>query len=258
MRKPTAGTVYIVGAGPGDPELITVKAMRRIQLADVILYDRLASEELLGYARPDAELVYVGKAPGAHSMPQHLINEALIEYAREGKTVVRLKGGDPFVFGRGAEEALELAALGIPYEIVPGITSAIGAAAAAGIPVTHREYAASFACVTGSRCHGDKSPIRWDLLAHSVDTLAVYMGVSQLPAIRAELLKHGKAAATPVALIERGTTERQRTIIGTLADIHTLAVTMKLSNPALIIIGDVVRVREQLLHAEQQAVTLIG
>jgi uroporphyrin-III C-methyltransferase len=258
MRRKAAGKVYIVGAGPGDPELITVKAMRRIQTADLIMYDRLASEELLGYAREGVELVYCGKAPGAHAMPQQLINEALVRYALEGKTVVRLKGGDPFVFGRGGEEALELAAWGIEFEIIPGITSAIGAAAAAGIPVTHREYAASFACVTGSRCHGDKSPIRWDLLAHSVDTLAIYMGVSQLPAIREELLKHGKAASTPVALIERGTTVRQRTITGTLADIHTLAVTMKLSNPALIIIGEVVRVRERLLQAEQQAITLIG
>ncbi|WP_169087867.1 uroporphyrinogen-III C-methyltransferase [Paenibacillus sp. PL91] len=258
MRNITAGMVYIVGAGPGDPELITIKAMRRIQQADVVLYDRLISKELLGYASSQAELVYCGKAPGSHAMPQHLINEALVNYARQGKSVVRLKGGDPLVFGRGAEEALALATQGIPFEIVPGITSAIGAAAAAGIPVTHREYAASFACVTGSRCHGDKSPIRWDLLAHSVDTLAIYMGVSELPAIREELLKHGKASSTPVALIERGTTTRQRTIVGTLANIHTLAISMKLSNPALIIIGDVVQVREQLLHAEQQAIAQIG
>ncbi|MFC5653122.1 uroporphyrinogen-III C-methyltransferase [Paenibacillus solisilvae] len=253
-----AGTVYIVGAGPGDPELITVKAMRRIQSADVVLYDRLANAELLGYARQDAELVYCGKAPHAHAMPQEQINETLIAYALEGKNVVRLKGGDPFVFGRGGEEAMALAAKGIAYEIVPGITSAIGAAAAAGIPVTHRDYASSFACVTGSRCHGDKSPVRWDLLAHSVDTLAIYMGVSQLGHIREELLKHGKSAATPAALIERGTTAQQRTIIGTLDNIHKLAVTMKLSNPALIIIGEVVRVREHLLAAEQQAVQLIG
>lgn len=258
MKKSATGTVYIVGAGPGDPELITVKAMRRIQLADVILYDRLVNEELLSYARPDTELVYCGKAPGAHAMPQHMINKTLVDYALQGKQVVRLKGGDPFVFGRGGEEALELVEWGIPYEIVPGITSAIGAAAAAGIPITHRGYAATFACVTGHRCHGDNSPVRWDLLAHGVDTLAIYMGVSQLPAIREELLKHGKSAATPVAVIERGTTSRQRTIVGTLADIHTLAVTMKISNPSLIIIGEVVRVRDQLLHAEQQAVAMIG
>ncbi|WP_138754236.1 uroporphyrinogen-III C-methyltransferase [Paenibacillus sinopodophylli] len=258
MRNNTTGMVYIVGAGPGDPELISVKAMRRIQQADVILYDRLISKELLAYAGPHTELVYCGKAPGSHAMSQQLINEALVRFAQAGKTVVRLKGGDPLVFGRGAEEALELASWGIPYEIVPGITSAIGAAAAAGIPVTHREYASSFACVTGSRCHGDKSPIRWDLLAHSVDTLAIYMGVSELPAIREELLKHGKPSSTPVALIERGTTKRQRTFVGTLADIHTLAVTVKLANPALIIIGEVVSVRERLMQAEEQAVALIG
>ena len=256
--KAAAGTVYIVGAGPGDPELITVKAMRRIQSADVILYDRLANTELLGYARHDVKLVYCGKAPNAHAMPQDQINEALIAYALEGSNVVRLKGGDPFVFGRGGEEAMALAAKGIAYEVVPGITSAIGAAAAAGIPVTHRDFASSFACVTGSRCHGDKSPVRWDLLAHSVDTLAIYMGVSQLGYIREELLKNGKAAATPVALIERGTTAQQRTIVGTLDNIHKLAITMKLSNPALIIVGEVVRVREQLLAAEHHAVQLIG
>lgn len=150
MNKTTNGIVYIVGAGPGDPELITVKATRRIQIADIILYDRLVNEKLLEYARPDAELIYCGKSPSIHALPQHLINEKLIEYALEGKRVVRLKGGDPFVFGRGGEEALELALKGIPYEIIPGITSAIGAAAAAGIPITHHDYAASFACVTGS------------------------------------------------------------------------------------------------------------
>lgn len=258
MRARAVGTVYIVGAGPGDPELITVKAMRRIQMADVILYDRLASEELLDYARVGAELVYCGKAPGAHAMPQERINEALVAYALEGKIVVRLKGGDPFVFGRGGEEAMELAAYGIPYEVVPGITSAIGAAASAGIPLTQRNLATSFACVTGSRCHDDKSPVRWDLLAHGVDTLVIYMGVSQLIYIREELLRHGKAGTTPVALIERGTTSQQRTIIGNLADIHNIAVSMKLSNPALIIVGEVVKVREQLLQAELQAVSMIG
>ncbi len=258
MKQSKAGMVYIIGAGPGDPELLTVKAMRRIQLADVIVYDRLVNPELLDLAKPDAKLVYCGKAPGAHSMPQDEINRTLVEYAVKGNHVVRLKGGDPFVFGRGGEEALELAAWGIPYEIVPGITSAIGAAASAGIPLTHRGYAASFACVTGNRCHGDNKPVRWDLLAHSVDTLAIYMGVSQLPDIREELLRHGKAEATPVAIIERGTTSRQRTLIGTLGDIHTIAAAMKVSNPALIVIGEVVHIREQLLHAERQAITMIG
>ncbi|WP_430160222.1 uroporphyrinogen-III C-methyltransferase [Paenibacillus algorifonticola] len=247
------GTVYIVGAGPGDPELITVKAMRRIQSADIILYDRLATTELLDYASKNVELIYCGKAPNAHAIPQDQINQLLVQYASQGKNVVRLKGGDPFVFGRGGEETLELAKHGIPYEVIPGITSAIGAAAAANIPLTHREHASSFACVTGTRCHGDKAPVRWDLLAHSVDTLAIYMGVSQLGAIREELLKHGKVSTTPVALIERGTTSKQRTFTGTLEHIHHLAASVQLSNPALIIIGEVVKVREQLLLAEQLA-----
>ncbi|GLX70033.1 uroporphyrinogen-III C-methyltransferase [Paenibacillus glycanilyticus] len=253
MRAAAAGKVYIVGAGPGDPELITVKAMRRIGMADIVMYDRLVNEELLAYAQPDAELVYCGKAPNAHAMPQEAINAALVAYAKQGKTVVRLKGGDPFVFGRGGEEALELAEHGIEWEIVPGITSAIGAAASAAIPLTHRGRAASFACVTGNRCHGDQEPVRWDLLAHSVDTLAIYMGVSQLANIREELLKSGKAASTPVAVIERGTTSQQRVITGTLADIHKLASSLKVTNPALIIVGEVVKVREQLLLAERQA-----
>lgn len=248
-----AGLVSLVGAGPGDPELITVKALRRLQSADVILYDRLVSEELLAYAKPGAILLYGGKAPGHHAMPQETINRTLIEYAREGYSVVRLKGGDPFVFGRGGEEALALAEHAIPYEIVPGITSAIGAAASAEIPLTHRGIAASFAFVTGSRCHGDDEPVRWDLLAHAVDTLVVYMGVSQLPAIREELLKHGKDERTPVALVERGTTERQRVISGTLRDIHQLASAMKLEHPSLIIIGEVVRVRERLIQAARTA-----
>ena len=160
MKPP--GMVSIIGAGPGDPELITVKAMNRLREAEVVLYDRLVSEELLPYAGPFAELVYVGKAPGRHAMPQEEIERWLIRYAMDGKRVVRLKGGDPFVFGRGGEEALALAAAGIPYEVIPGITSALGAAASAGVPLTHRGAAASFACVTGSRCHGDQTPIRWE------------------------------------------------------------------------------------------------
>lgn len=253
------GKVFIVGGGPGDPELVTVKAVRCLREASVILYDRLVNPALLDYAAPGAERIYCGKAPGAHAMPQQHIHETLVRYALAGHTVVRLKGGDPFVFGRGGEEALALAAQGIPFEIVPGVTSALGAAAAAGIPLTHRGYAASFACVTGSRCHGDSgdSPVRWDLLARSVDTLAIYMGVSELPAIRQALLTHGKAPTTPVALIENSTTARQRVMTGTLDTIHNLARHMKLDNPALIIIGEVVRVRELLLQAERQAWTMI-
>ncbi|AJY76017.1 uroporphyrinogen-III C-methyltransferase [Paenibacillus beijingensis] len=256
MRQ--TGKVYIVGAGPGDPELVTLKAVRLIGAGDVILYDRLVGKELLAHAKPGAELIYCGKAPGRHAMQQEMINKALVAYAQEGKTVVRLKGGDPFIFGRGGEEALELAAAGIPYEIVPGITSAIGAAAYSSIPLTHRGSAASFACVTGSRCRGGETGIRWDLLAHSVDTLVIYMGVSHLPDIRQELLAHGKDASTPVALIERGTTNKQRTVVGTLADIHELAESQRVKNPALIVVGEVVKVREQLAGLEQQALAEYG
>ncbi|XID92982.1 uroporphyrinogen-III C-methyltransferase [Paenibacillaceae bacterium WGS1546] len=248
------GKVSIVGAGPGDPELITVKALKRIREADVILYDRLANEELLAYAKPGAVKIYCGKAPGRHAAPQDEINETLAAYALRGSIVVRLKGGDPLVFGRGGEEALALAERGIPCEIVPGITSSIGAAASARIPLTHRGIAGSVAIVTGNRCHDREARIRWDLLARGVDTLVVYMGVGKLGEIRAELLRHGKAASTPVALIERATLPDERIVVGTLADIHLLAARMALSNPALIVIGETVRIREgleRLLEAEE-------
>jgi len=251
----SSGHVSIIGAGPGDPELLTVKAMRAIEAADVIMYDRLVNKEVLQYAKPDVKLVYCGKAPGKHAMTQTDINAALVHYAFQGKRIVRLKGGDPFIFGRGGEEALELAAAGIAYTIIPGITSAIGAAAAASIPMTHRHVATSFACVTGYRSPDNHKPVRWDLLAHSVDTLAIYMGVSQLASIQQELLQAGKAASTPIAFIEQGTLPKQRIIIGTLGGMNELATTSKLINPSLIIIGDVVRIREQLhaamLHAQK-------
>ncbi|MBQ4900455.1 uroporphyrinogen-III C-methyltransferase [Paenibacillus sp. Marseille-P2973] len=259
------GLVSIVGAGPGDPELITVKALKALRGAEVILYDRLVNEELLSYADARALRIYCGKSPGQHAMTQEMIQRRLIDYALEGKRVVRLKGGDPFVFGRGGEEALALAARGIPYEVIPGITSAIGAAAASGIPLTHRGVAASFACVTGSRCPGGTDgpggggpPIRWDLLAHAVDTLVIYMGVGQLREIRAELLKHGKAGTTPTALIESGTTGRQRTFVSTLAEVHKLAAAVQLSNPALIVVGEAAAIREQLRQLQHQAAVRIG
>jgi len=258
MRSGASGKVYLVGAGPGDPELITLKAMRLIQSADIILYDRLVNNELLRHRAPHAQLIYCGKAPGAHTMSQTSIQQLLIRYARQGSSVVRLKGGDPLVFGRGAEEALELAEHGIDFEIVPGITSAIGAAAVTGIPLTHRGYSASFACVTGSRCHGGSPPIRWELLAHGIDTLTIYMGVSELPAIREQLLLHGKPASTPAALIENGTTSEQRIFTGTLSDIHLVAAANSLQNPAMIIIGEVVRIRGQLHSAQAQAMALMG
>lgn len=256
MRAPAE--VHIVGAGPGDPELITVKALKRIREADVILYDRLVNEELLGYAKPRATLVYCGKAPGRHAMTQERINELLVAYALAGKRTVRLKGGDPFVFGRGGEEALALAERGIPYEVVPGITSAIGIAASAGIPLTHRGIATSFALVTGSLCHETGEPRNWEELARSVDTLVVYMGVSKLAEIRENLVRHGRSLQTPVALVENGTTERERVAVGTLANIDKIAEAMKLGNPALIVIGEVVRIREKLAALAGHAARHIG
>ncbi|WP_253299113.1 uroporphyrinogen-III C-methyltransferase [Paenibacillus barcinonensis] len=247
------GRVSIIGAGPGDPELITVKALKRIQAADVILYDRLVGDALLAEARENALCIYCGKAPGLHSMSQEMIGRILASHAAEGKQVVRLKGGDPFIFGRGGEEALVLASSGIPYEIIPGITSAVGASASSLIPLTHRGAASSFACVTGTGRDGRVSSVRWDLLAHSVDTLVIYMGISQLPQIQRELLLHGKAGHTPAALIERGTTAEERIVTGTLAELHTLAVTHHITNPALIMIGECVLVREQLLQMQLTA-----
>ncbi|MEN1987916.1 uroporphyrinogen-III C-methyltransferase [Paenibacillus hubeiensis] len=252
-NRGSRGIVSIIGAGPGDPDLITVKALKCIQRADVILYDRLVNDQLLAEAPEDALRIYCGKAPGLHSMTQEMIGRMLVTHALEGKRVVRLKGGDPFVFGRGGEEALALAQAGIDYEIVPGITSATGSSASSQIPLTHRGLSSSFACITGTGSDGRASSVRWDLLAHGVDTLAIYMGISQLPHIQQELLRHGKSGSTPAALIERGTTSAERVITGTLADLHMLAVSEKISNPALIVIGEVVKVREQLLHLQSSA-----
>lgn len=249
------GLVSIVGAGPGDPELITVKALRRIQTADVLLYDRLVNDDLLAEA-PDAALrIYCGKAPGLHSMSQEMIGRLLVAHAAEGKQVVRLKGGDPFIFGRGGEEALVLAEAGIPFEVIPGITSAVGTSASSLIPLTHRGVASTFACVTGTGSDGRVSSVRWDLLAHSVDTLVIYMGISQLPLIQRELLQSGKSSSTPAALIERGTTAKERIITGTLGQLHALSLSEKVNNPALIIIGDAVLVREQLIQLQRAAET---
>ncbi len=252
------GMVSIVGAGPGDPELITVKALQRIQQADVIVYDRLVSEELLVEARADARRIYCGKAPGLHHMSQQAIHRTFLQQASLGLHVVRLKGGDPLVFGRGGEEALFLEQHGIRYEIIPGVTASIGAAAGADIPLTHRGIATSFACITASQSADNPNPIRWDLLASSVDTLAIYMGVSQLESICRELVQHGRPASTPVALIENGTTTAQRVLTGTLTDIAAIAVREELRNPALIIIGEVVHVREQLMAMREQAALQMG
>jgi uroporphyrin-III C-methyltransferase len=245
------GKVYIVGAGPGDPELITVKAARLIGSADVILYDRLVSEETIALAKEDCELIYVGKHPGEPSTPQERINEMLVEKAREGGNVVRLKGGDPFLFGRGGEEAQVLSGEGIPYEIVPGITSAISVPAYAGIPVTQRHVASSVAFITGHEASTKtKGTVEWERIARSVDTLVVMMGIRNLGSIVERLIKGGRDPETPVAIIEKGTTKEQRTITGTLGTIEAKARAEDIKPPAITIIGDVVNLRKELRWIE--------
>ena len=240
------GIVYIVGAGPGDEELITVKGLNCIKQADVILYDRLVNKDLLNYAKPDALLISCGKLPNCHTMQQNTINLELVKYAKEGKIVTRLKGGDPFIFGRGAEEAASCQEAGIPFEVVPGVTSGIAAPAYAGIPVTHRDYSSSFAVITGHRKEGEADNIRWESLAKCVDTLAIYMGMKNLNYITNQLIAHGRSKDTPVALIHQGTTSLQRTVVGTLETIFEIAMKEQVKNPSMIIVGEVVRFREKL------------
>ncbi len=241
------GMVYLVGAGPGDYKLISVKALEYIQGADTIVYDRLADDRLLAYARPDVELIYVGKASSAHTMRQEEINQVLVDKAREGKSVVRLKGGDPFVFGRGGEEALELIANNLPFEVVPGITSAISVPAYAGIPVTHRGIATSFAVITG---HEDpaktESNMKWDKLATGVDTLVFLMGVENLPHITAQLIKNGRQAETPAAVIRWGTKPEQRVLVTTVGRAAEDVAAQGIKPPAIFIVGEVVKLRKDL------------
>ncbi|OCA85187.1 uroporphyrinogen-III C-methyltransferase [Pseudobacillus wudalianchiensis] len=243
----TTGKVFLVGAGPGDPKLITVKGMECLQKADVIAYDRLVNKELLAYAKPGAELIFCGKLPGKHALIQEQINRLLVEKAEQGLIVVRLKGGDPCVFGRVGEEAEELAISGIPFEIVPGITAGIAAPAYAGIPITHRDHASSFAIVTAhGREQKGEDHINWQALAQGIDTIAFYMGVGNLAHICTQLIRHGKKPSTPAALIEWGTTAEQRTVIGELSSLEQKAKECHISNPAIVLIGEVVQLREKI------------
>jgi uroporphyrinogen III methyltransferase/synthase len=243
------GKVYLVGAGPGDPGLFTLKGKRCLEAADVVVHDYLANKELLAHARPEAERIFVGKKGGdrERSVPQDQITAVLIEQARSGKTVARLKGGDPFIFGRGGEEAEALRAAGIPFEVVPGVTSAVAAPAYAGIPLTHRDFTSSVAFVTG---HEDpekpRSDIAWDKLATGVGTLVFLMGVGNLPEIVAQLTGHGRRPETPVALIRWGTRADQQTVTGTLGDIVERVAAAGLQPPAVIVVGEVVALREKL------------
>jgi uroporphyrinogen III methyltransferase/synthase len=242
-----SGIVYLVGAGPGDFKLITVKGLELIKLAETIVYDRLADDRLLDYARPDVELIYVGKSANQHTMKQAAINQVLIDRAKAGRVVVRLKGGDPFVFGRGGEEALALIEHKIAFEVVPGVTSAIAAAAYAGIPVTHRGIATSFAVVTG---HEDpdkaESGIRWDKLAAGPDTLVFLMGVENLPAICSKLVEHGRHPDTPAAIIRWGTKPEQQVWLTTLGSAAEEAAKQQIAPPAIFLVGEVAALREKL------------
>ena len=239
------GIVHLVGAGPGDPDLISVKGLRLIQSADAIVFDRLADKRLLGNAREDADLIDVGKIPGKRINRQEDINNLLVKLGTAGKKVVRLKGGDPFVFGRGGEEAEALANAGVPFEIVPGVTSAIAAPAYAGIPLTHRKLASSFTVVTGSEDPSKpNSAVDWEVLAKSSDTLAVLMGQSNLRSIADALVKYGRSPDTLVAIVQWGTEPYQRTLVGTLSDIADRAAITGIGAPAVTVVGDVVRLRE--------------
>lgn len=237
------GTVYLTGAGPGDIELLTLKAYRLVKAADVIIYDRLANPDILKEAKDGCQFVYVGKEDGRHIMPQDVINETIYEHAKVHKSVVRLKGGDPFVFGRGGEEAAYLRERGVDFEVIPGVTSAVSVPAYAGIPVTHRGVAVSFRVITGHESKKKESQIPWKSL-YADDTIIFLMGLHNLHQISEKLIAVGKAKETPCAVISKGTTRDQKVVVGTLNDIEVKA--KGLPTPALIIVGEVVRLREQL------------
>ncbi|WEG18145.1 uroporphyrinogen-III C-methyltransferase [Alkalihalophilus pseudofirmus] len=240
------GYVYLVGAGPGDLQLMTLKARRCVEMADVVLYDRLVNPLLLEWTKPDCEHIYCGKLPKRHLLRQEAINEKLVQYGTEGKIVVRLKGGDPSVFGRVGEEAHALDEAGVPYEIVPGITAGIGAATYAGIPVTHRNHSASFTVVTGHDKSEKGEPlIDWQALARGSDTIAFYMGVKNLGYIANQLTLHGKPKETPVILIQWGTLGSQKTVSGTLETIAEEVSKSNLTNPAITLVGDVANIRKE-------------
>ena len=240
------GKVYLVGSGPGDPELLTIKALRLIKEADVIVYDQLPGAEILALLPKSAELIDVGKYAGDHTLSQDEINRLLVDYALQGKTVVRLKGGDPYLFGRGGEEALELREAGIEFEVVPGITSAIAAPAYAGIPITHRDNASMVTILTGHEQKKEGSMLDWEWLSQSLGTIVILMGVSTLGTYIPELMRYGSDPDTPVAIIERGTRDDQVVTTGSLSTIVDIAKDRGVKAPAIVVIGDVVRLHDVL------------
>ncbi|MBL8488876.1 MAG: uroporphyrinogen-III C-methyltransferase [Rhodocyclaceae bacterium] len=238
-------TVYLVGAGPGDPELLTLKAARLIRVADAIVYDHLVGPDILDLASPTAERIYAGKEAGNHTLPQQEINALLVKLAARHGTIVRLKGGDPFIFGRGGEEIEELAASGIPFEVVPGITAASGMAAYAGIPLTHREHAQSCVFVTGHLKDGTVN-LDWPALARPHQTVVIYMGMGALPVICERLTAHGMPPDTPAALVRNATRPDQQVLAATLGTLPAQAEAARFAPPALIVVGSVVSLRERL------------
>ena len=241
------GKVYLVGAGPGDPQLLTIKAVKALKEADVVIYDRLGvGEEILCLAPESAERIFVGKRTGLHEVPQDKITNIIIEKAKQGGKIVRLKGGDPFIFGRGGEEAEALVAEGIEFEIVPGISSSVAAPMYAGIPLTHRDYAASVAIITGHRAGDAEKPVDWVKIANAVDTMVILMGVESLDGIVGKLLEGGISPEKPVAMVESGTTPKQRTLIATLGTIVKEAEEKQIKPPSVIVIGEVANLGRKL------------
>jgi uroporphyrin-III C-methyltransferase len=239
------GCVYLVGAGPGDPELLTLKAVRLLEQADVIVYDNLVSSGVLDFASPGAQRIFAGKRRNEHTMRQEQINGLLVQLAREGKQVVRLKGGDPFVFGRGGEEMQELAAHGVDFEVVPGVTAACGVASYAGIPLTHRDHAQGCLFVTGHLKDGS-ADLDWEALVRPNQTVVIYMGLNALPDICRQLMAHGAPATRPIAAVQHGTLSTQQVLTGTLSDLPAKVAGSGFTSPSLLIVGDVVKLHGTL------------
>lgn len=253
----TIGKVYLVGAGPGDPELLTLKGQRLLQKCDVVVVDHLVNPEILEHVRPEAEIIFIGRPRHPGRLTQAQVDSLIIARAREGKRVVRLKGGDPFIFGRGGEEAVALTRAGVPWEVVPGVSAGHAVPASAGIPLTHRQYASSVAFVTGHECVQKANAVQWSGLAKTVDTLVIFMGLKNLPRIISQLLAGGLDPETPAAIIESGTLPCQRVVTGPLDALATLAADHAIRSPALVVIGQVVECHSLLkLHSQTVQMSL--